>query len=166
MLDQKGAGCTSNVINAIQWAIANRATYGIDVINLSLSYPIFEPAATDPLVQAVEAAVRCRHHRGRVGGQHRREPVDQSGRLRRHHVAGNAPSAITVGSEKTFDTTMRADDVIADYSSRGPSCMTPSAKPDIVAPGHRLLGPTRAARAISTRTIPPCADWSSATASP
>ena len=59
VLDQNGAGTTSSVIKALQWAIANRKTYGINVINLSLGHPIYEPAATDPLVQAVEAAVRA-----------------------------------------------------------------------------------------------------------
>lgn len=49
---------TATVIKAIQWAFANKTTYGIDAINLSLGHPIYEAAATDPLVQAVEAAVR------------------------------------------------------------------------------------------------------------
>ena len=47
------------MINAINWAVANKTTYGIDILNLSLGHPIFEPAATDPLVQAVEAGVRA-----------------------------------------------------------------------------------------------------------
>jgi len=46
-------------IGAIDFAVANRLTLGIDVINLSLGHPIYEPAATDPLVQAVEAASRA-----------------------------------------------------------------------------------------------------------
>ena len=54
---------------------------------------------------------------------------------------GNAPSAITVGAAKTFDTTTRADDLVADYSSRGPTWYDGFAKPDVVAPGHRLVGP-------------------------
>ena len=49
-----GGGRTSDVIRAIEFAIANKARFGIDIINLSLGHPIFEPAATDPLVQAVE----------------------------------------------------------------------------------------------------------------
>ena len=59
---------------------------------------------------------------------------------------GNAPSAITVGAERTFDTTRRTDDLIADYSSRGPTWYDAFAKPDVVAPGHRLLGPATAAQ--------------------
>ena len=38
---------------------ANKEQLGVDAINLSLGHPILEPAATDPLVQAVEAAARA-----------------------------------------------------------------------------------------------------------
>src|SRR5205085_6214540 len=56
VLDATGAGYTSDVVRAIDFAVANRQKYGIDVINLSLGHPIYEPASTDPLVQAVERA--------------------------------------------------------------------------------------------------------------
>src|SRR5262249_59057696 len=56
VLDQTGAGYTSDVIRAVDFAVANRSALGIDVINLSLGHPILEPASTDPLVQAVERA--------------------------------------------------------------------------------------------------------------
>ena len=59
VLDKTGAGFTSDVIRAIDFAVANRSTLGVDVINLSLGHPIYEPAATDPLVQAVERASRA-----------------------------------------------------------------------------------------------------------
>ena len=52
-----GSGYTSTVIDAIEFAIANKEKLKIAVINLSLGHPIYEPAATDPLVQAVERAV-------------------------------------------------------------------------------------------------------------
>ena len=57
VLDAKGSGFTSDVIAAIDFATNNKAALGIDVINLSLGHPIYEPAATDPMVQAVERAV-------------------------------------------------------------------------------------------------------------
>ena len=59
VLDQKGQGRTSDVLRAIEFATANRRALGIRAINLSLGHPVFEPAATDPLVQAVEKAVRA-----------------------------------------------------------------------------------------------------------
>ena len=59
VLDAVGQGRTSDVIRAIDFARTHKAALGIDVINLSLGHPIYEPAATDPLVQAVERAVRA-----------------------------------------------------------------------------------------------------------
>jgi subtilisin family serine protease len=59
VLDDAGAGYTSNVIAAIDFCIANKYKLKIDIINLSLGHPIYEPAATDSLVQAVERAVRA-----------------------------------------------------------------------------------------------------------
>ena len=58
VLDAEGQGDTANVVRAIEFAIANKDLLGIDVLNLSLGHPIYEPAATDPLVQAVEHATR------------------------------------------------------------------------------------------------------------
>ncbi len=59
VLDKNGAGYTSDVIAAVDYAVANRAALGIDIINLSLGHPIYEPASSDPLVQAVERASRA-----------------------------------------------------------------------------------------------------------
>jgi len=56
VLNNEGTGSTSDVIAAINFAIVNKKSLGIDILNLSLGHPIFEAAATDPLVQAVEAA--------------------------------------------------------------------------------------------------------------
>ncbi len=58
VLDAKGQGTTDTVVRAIEFAITNRHLLGINVLNLSLGHPIYEPAATDPLVQAVEHATR------------------------------------------------------------------------------------------------------------
>ena len=44
-------------MRAIEFAIARKIA-GIDALNLSLGHPIHEPAASDPLVQAVEHATR------------------------------------------------------------------------------------------------------------
>ena len=56
VLDQNGSGTDSNVIAAIQQAIALQSTYNIRVINLSLSRGVYESYTLDPLCQAVESA--------------------------------------------------------------------------------------------------------------
>src|SRR6185295_936743 len=57
VLGDDGTGWTSDVIAGIEWAITNRDRYDIKIINLSLGHPVTEPAATDPLDQAVFKAV-------------------------------------------------------------------------------------------------------------
>ena len=151
VLDDYGVGSTSSVIKAIEWAVANKAAYGIDILNLSLGHPIFEPAATDPLVQAVEAAVRNHLVVVTSAGNYGTNPLTGQVGYAGVSSPGNAPSAITVGAEKTFDTNTRTDDVMADYSSRGPSWYDGFVKPDVVAPGHNLVSAAATAQTLYTR---------------
>jgi serine protease AprX len=143
VLDEQGMGQTSLVMQAIDFAIAQREALGIDVINLSLGHPIYEPADTDPLVGAVEAAVQSgivvvvsagNFGYNRVTGQAGYAGITSP---------GNAPSAITVGALQTANTTTRDDDRVAPYSSRGPSWYDATAKPDLVAPGEGIISNAR-----------------------
>ena len=49
---------------------------------------------------------------------------------------GNDPYALTVGAMRTMETPAINDDLIASYSSKGPSFIDHVVKPDIVAPGN------------------------------
>src|SRR5207248_9177909 len=49
---------------------------------------------------------------------------------------GNDPYVITVGAMKTMSSPLRGDDLIASYSSKGPSLIDQVVKPDLVAPGN------------------------------
>jgi len=139
VLDAQGQGSTSTVIDAIEFAVQNRQSLGVDVINLSLGHPIFESLETDPLVQAVEAAVRAGIvvvvSAGNVGRSLTTNLPGYGGIL----SPGNAPSAITVGALDTRDTISRGDDAVAAFSSRGPTWYDAQSKPDIVAPGQALV---------------------------
>jgi serine protease AprX len=139
VLDGRGAGRTSDVIKALTFATANKQLLGIDVINLSLGHPIYESAATDPLVQAVEAAVRAGLivvvSAGNYGANEETGAPGYAGIT----SPGNAPSAITVGAAMTNGTIARTDDRVANYSSRGPSWYDGIAKPDVLAPGQALI---------------------------
>jgi serine protease AprX len=139
VLDKYGRGRTSDVVAALEFIVNSkiRGTLDIDVINLSLGHPIFEPAATDPLVQEVERAVRngivVVTAAGNVG-------VDAAGNIGYSGVTspGNAPSAISVGAVDTHATAIHSDDRVAYFSSRGPTWFDAFVKPDIVAPGVAL----------------------------
>lgn len=139
VLDKDGAGYTSDVIRAIDFILANRKALRIDVINLSLGHPILESAATDPLVLAVERASRAGIIVVVAAGNYGRDPTTGLPAYAGITSPGNAPSAITVGALDTKDTIDRGDDTIPIYSSRGPTWYDAYAKPDLVAPGHRLV---------------------------
>ena len=52
---------------------------------------------------------------------------------------GNSPYAITVGAIDTKATVDRSDDEVAPYSSRGPTRFDFAVKPDVVAPGNKMV---------------------------
>src|SRR5260370_3298550 len=52
---------------------------------------------------------------------------------------GNDPYVITVGAMKTNGTYSTVDDTIATYSSKGPTGYDQIVKPDVVAPGNRVV---------------------------
>jgi len=139
VLNMRGTGKTSSVINALAFAVANRTRYNIKVINLSLGHPIYESAKTDPLVQAVEAVVRAGIVVVVAAGNYGYSPVTGQTGYAGIASPGNAPSAITVGAAVTNGTVSRTDDRLASYSSRGPSWYDGMAKPDILAPGQAMI---------------------------
>jgi subtilisin family serine protease len=52
---------------------------------------------------------------------------------------GNSPLALTVGALNTFGTVKRSDDGVASYSSRGPTRFELAVKPDVAAPGNKIV---------------------------
>ena len=142
VLDGTGAGRTSDVIKALEYVIANRAKLNVQIVNLALGHPIFAPAADDPLVQAVEQATAAGLVVVTAAGNYGENQTGPGSGYTGITSPGNAPSAITVGAVMTQDTVTRADDVVAPYSSRGPSWYDAFAKPDVVAPGHHLFSDT------------------------
>jgi serine protease AprX len=142
VLDRNGRGRASDVVKALEFIVASKRSAApgavkIDIINLSLGHPIYEPAATDPLVRAVESAVRAGITVITAAGNH---GADATGKVGYAGVTspGNAPSAITVGAYDNNGTLRTTDDRIAAFSSRGPTWFDGFAKPDVVAPGVGL----------------------------
>ena len=137
VLDQNGQGTDSSVIAAIGAAINLKPLFNIRVINLSLGRPVYESYTLDPVCQAVENAWK----NGIVvvvaaGNNGRYQPTDGYGTIT---SPGNDPYVITVGAMKTMGTPTRVDDLVASYSSKGPTAIDAVTKPDLVAPGNLLV---------------------------
>jgi serine protease AprX len=139
VLDQNGNGRDSDVIAAIQTAIQLKSTYNIRVINLSLGRPVFDSYKDDPLCQAVEAAWKAGIVVVAAAGNYGRNDNAGNSGYATITVPGNDPYVITVGAMKDNDTPDRADDAIASYSSKGPTLFDHFVKPDLVAPGNRIV---------------------------
>ncbi len=154
VLDQNGSGRDSAVIAAIQKAISLKSKYNIRVINLSLGRPVFESYKLDPICQAVEAAWKA----GIVvvvaagnEGRNDRAHTDGYGTIA---APGNDPYVITVGAMKPMGTSTRADDLVASYSSKGPTLYDHIVKPDIVAPGNMAVSVLASSSANLVKAYP------------
>lgn len=138
VLGSNGSGLTSDVIAGIDWVIANRTKYNIRLINLSLGHPVTEPSTTDPLCQAVARAVATGitvvTSAGNYGITASGAPV-----LGGITSPGNSPFAITVAATDAADSVSTYDDSVAPFSSRGPARFEMTVKPDLAAPGTRIV---------------------------
>src|SRR3989442_1770217 len=139
VLDGTGAGSTSNVLAALDWVLTNHAAYNIRVVNLSIGHPIYEQAATDPMVLAVEQLSQQGVVVVVASGNLANKNAEKTPKYGTVTSPGNAPSAITVGAVNTNGTLHRSDDFIADFSGRGPTRFDKSVKPDIAAPGYAIV---------------------------
>ena len=134
VLDGTGRGYMSDVIAALDYAVAHQASLNIRVVNLSVAAGVYESFDTDPLTLAAERAVRAGMTVVAAAGNNGR---GASGQTQYGGITspGNAPWVLTVGASSHMGTVERADDTIAAFTSRGPTAIDYRAKPDIVAPG-------------------------------
>jgi len=126
-----GATDVSTVLAGLEWIAAHKDAYGIDVVSLSYGSDASQEVEKDPLNFAVQRLTRmgvvvvvAAGNRG-AGGANLDKPADD-------------PSVITVGAADVRGTADTADDVVAPFSSHGPS-RAGDPKPDLVAPGISLV---------------------------
>jgi len=138
VLNAAGAGLTSDVIAGIEWVLANQSRFNIRVINLSLGHPVYESCATDPLCQEVQKAFNAGIVIVTAAGNY---GTTADGRIVLGSIASpaNSPYAITVGALNTYGTASRSDDTLTIYSSRGPTAFDSIVKPDVAAPGNKIV---------------------------
>ena len=149
VLDSEGVGTLSDVLEGIQWVIFHAKEYNIRVMNLSLAAQSTESWLTDPLCIAVRraaaAGVTVVVAAGNFGLTDNNREVYGA-----VSAPGNDPTVITVGASNFKSTEGRSDDVVNNFSSRGPtrgarlvsgvSVPDNLLKPDLVAPGNRIFG--------------------------
>jgi serine protease AprX len=134
VLDGAGNGHISNVIAALDYVVTYRSAFNIRVVNLSVAAGVHESYNTDPLTLAAKRVIEAGIVLVAAAGNGGRNP---DGRPAYGGITapGNAPWVLTVGASSHMGTVDRADDEMAVFSSRGPSRIDYSAKPDLVAPG-------------------------------
>jgi serine protease AprX len=127
-----GSTTVSTLIAGMQWVLAHRADYNIRVVNLSAGAPVSMSYSNDPLAAAVEvlvfAGITVVVSAGNGG------PAASS-----ITTPGSDPFVITVGAIDDNGTATLADDLLATWSSQGPTAIDGLAKPDIVAPGRKIV---------------------------
>jgi serine protease AprX len=126
-----GATDVSVVIAGMQWIVSHRDQFNIRVLNLSFGTDSRQSYSVDPLDYAVErvwkSGVFVAVAAGNAGALSSTisKPADD-------------PYVVTVGAADLKNTQSFADDVVADFSSRGPT-QDAFAKPDLVAPGVTIV---------------------------
>jgi serine protease AprX len=130
--DDDGNTTVLDVIYGIQFAVDNKAAYGIRVVNLSLSSTVAESYRTDPLDAAAESAWFSGLVVVTAAGN---EGTTSDGVT---FAPANDPWVITAGALDDKGTFTRLDDALAPWSSRG---LTQDGikKPEVLAPGAGLV---------------------------
>jgi serine protease AprX len=146
--DENGDASVLDVIDGLQFVVDHKNDYNIRVVNLSLKSSVAESYKTDPLDAAVEQAWNAGIVVVVAAGNMGTAPDAVS------YAPGNDPYVISVGGVDDMGTKDIADDALAPWSSRGVT-QDGFSKPDVVAPGARLVS-TMAPNAEYTRLCPTC----------
>ena len=127
-----GAADVSTLLAALQWVVSHKDRYGIRVVNLSLGSDSPQSYLIDPLNYAVEKAwnagivvVVAASNRGPTPGTITK-PADD-------------PWVVTVGAVDDRGTVELGDDLLPNFTGRGPTLSDQLVKPDLVAPGAHVV---------------------------
>jgi serine protease AprX len=134
VLNDQGSGTVSDTLAALDWLLQYGDAMNIRVVNMSLGKALEESIHDDPLVLAVDAVwdagmvvVVAAGNYGQYGYMTIGSPA-------------NSRKAITIGSLTDSQTGGDfSDDYLSTYSSRGPTLIDHVLKPDLIAPGNRVV---------------------------
>ncbi len=146
--DEQGNSTVLDVIEGLQFVVDFRADYNIRVVNLSLRSTEAESYTTDPLDAAVEAAWNSGIVVVVAAGNEGTAADAVS------YAPANDPYVITVGGVDDMGTKTIDDDALEAWSSRG-TTQDGFIKPDVVAPGARMVSTVPAGSAY-TELCPTC----------
>ena len=134
VLDEQGRGKIGDIIAALQWVADNYISNNIRVVNMSVGAGVYESYWTDPLTLAVKALVDKGIVVVTAAGNFGK---NANGQLQWGGITspGVAPWVLTTCAFSTMGTLDQSDDVMADFSSSGPTAIDFTAKPDVCAPG-------------------------------
>lgn len=130
VLNANGAGTMSAILAGIQWCISNKSKYGIRIISMSLGSRASVPYTIDPLCRAVEKAWQAGIIVCVAAG-------NEGPGAKTINSPGNDRLVITVGAADDKKTVSVSDDIIAPFSSRGPT-LDGLTKPDVICPGVNI----------------------------
>ncbi len=130
-----GGGSSGQLLSAVQVIIQRKAAWHVDVINMSMGFPHLDNDDGN----AAEAQIA---DRATLAGIVMVISAGNSGPTNTGFAPpGSASTAITVGSFDDLDTPNRTDDVVSDFSNRGPrannldgDCLN-ELKPEVSGPG-------------------------------
>lgn len=126
-----GAADVSTLLQALHWVSAYQDQYDIRVLNLSWGTPSTQDPSVDPLNYAVERL----WDQGIVVVAAAGNSGPESGTVTK---PADTAAVLTVGAYDDKGSVNPNNDDMLDWSSRGPTA-DGTAKPDLVAPGRRLI---------------------------
>jgi serine protease AprX len=127
-----GATDVSVVIAGLQWAVSHKDEFNLKVLNLSFGTDSNQSYSVDPLDYAVEQVWKSGIFVSVAAGNRGPDPRTVS-------KPADDPYVVAVGAADLKNTQSFGDDVVADFSSRGPTSADGLAKPDLVAPGVTIV---------------------------
>lgn len=131
VMNRDGEGSASKIVAGMQWVADHWKEYNIRVVCLSLGSEPSGAIRNDPLVVAVNQLWKQGIFVTAAAGN----SGPKKGTIT---TPGISPSIVTVGAVDDKRTVDISDDVVAEFSSRGPAHGN-IPKPDVVAPGVNVV---------------------------